>query len=68
MFLFNFPRVHNFFNFFFKPFGKVQRWLVQGVNPEAHGIEQRQKTLDLAPPSASYRHPLEARVNQGPGY
>ena len=31
-----------------KPFGKVQRWLEQGVNPEARGIEQTQ-TLRFGP-------------------
>ena len=45
------------------PVGKVQRWLRQGVNPDAKGKEQRHQPYDLAKPIPRQR-PFEARTRR----
>ena len=43
-----------------EPVGRVRRWLVQGVNPDAKHKEQRHKPYDLDKPVQT-RRPFEAR-------
>ena len=47
-----------------EPFGRVRRWLVQGVKPDAKHKEQRHKPYDLAEPIQT-RPSFEARRGRG---
>ena len=46
-----------------EPVGKVRRWLYQGVDPDAKGMEQRHKPYDLAKPIPR-QPPCEARCRR----